>query len=108
AGNGITPDELAGTVHGSVKIGLLLNCLTPPPGLLLIEQAGVEIGINGHLFARHGIESKTCRDFRNTPGALRDDHKVDDDEDTKHDDPNHEIAADNKVPKGFDNCSGGV
>ena len=102
AGNGVAPDELAGTVHGPVKIGLLLNCLAPPSGLLLIDQAGVEIGINGHLFAGHGIEGKTRRHFRNTPGTLRDDDKVDHDEDAKHDDPNHEIATNDKVPKGFD------
>ena len=68
--NGVTPDELAGTVHGPVKIGLLLNRLAPSSGLLLIDQAGVEISINRHLFAGHGIEGKTRRHFRNTPGTL--------------------------------------
>src|SRR5262249_34754528 len=108
AGNGVTPDELAGTVHGPVKIGLLLNRLAPSPGLLLIDQAGVEISINGHLLAGHGIEGKTRCHFGNTPRTLRHDDKVDHDENAKYDDSNPEIAADDKVPKGFDDRSGGV
>jgi len=51
-----------------------------------------------------GIASrvKTRRHFRNAPGSLSNDHKVDDDQDAKDDDTDHEITADDKIAEGFD------
>ena len=76
-------------------------------GLLLIDQAGIEIGINRHLFARHGIEGKTRRHFCNTPGTLGDDTKLITTRMLNTITPTTS-TADDKVPKGFDDLSGGL
>ncbi len=86
----------------------MLNRLPPPPCLLLVDEASVEIRINRHLFAGHSVKGKTRRHFRNAPGPLGDDHKVDHDQDAKDDDTDHKIAADDKITEGLDDGSSSV
>ena len=64
------------------RIGLDL----PPasPRLPLVDDAGVEIGVDRHLLARHGIQGESRRDLRDTPRALRDNDEIDDDEDKEN------------------------
>ena len=69
------------------------------------EQAGVEIGIDRHLLAGQRIEGEARRDFRNAPGALGDDHQVDDHQHGKDEDADDIIAADKKRAKGFDDMA---
>ena len=82
----ITAYKLAGTIHRTVKIRFLGKGIPPFTRLILLDQTGVQFGVNRHLFARHRIQRKTRRHFRYSAGALGDDHKVDDrknDEDHK-------------------------
>ncbi len=101
-GNGVATYEFAGTVHGPEEIRFLSDFLAPLLGLLLIDQAGVEIGIDGHLLARHGVEGKAGTDLGNTPGTLGDDDKIDDDEDGKDDDADGVVPSHHKLPEGLD------
>ncbi len=59
AGNGIATYKLAGAVHGPVKLSLPPDLFTADSSLFLCQKAGREIGINGHLLARHRVQSKT-------------------------------------------------
>ena len=108
AGNGIAPHELGRTVHRTVEIGFAAHFLPAATGLGLVDLAGVEIGIDGHLLAGHGIQRKAGRHLSNTAGPLGHHHEVDDGQDGKHDDPHRVIAADQEVGKGLDHLAGRI
>ena len=104
--HGITSNKLRSTVHGSVKVGFLLHLTPAGPRLLFIDNPSAQLGIDGHLLARHGVQGKTGRHFSDTACTLGDDHKVDDHQDGEDDDTHHVIATDDKVTKGLNNMSG--
>ena len=52
-GDGVATDELGGPVHRSVEVGLVGDLLPPPACLALVDGAGVQVGIDGHLLAGH-------------------------------------------------------
>ena len=104
--HGIASNKLRSTVHGSVKVGLLLHLTPAGSRLLFINDPCAQLGIDGHLLARHGVQGKPGCHFSDAASALGDDHEVDDHQDGEDDDANHVIATDNKVTKGLDNMSG--
>ena len=104
--DGIASNKLRSTVHGSVKVGLLLHLTPAGSRLLFINDPCAQLGIDGHLLARHGIQGKPGCHFSDAASALGDDHEVDDHQDGEDDDAHHVIATDNKVTKGLDNVSG--
>ncbi len=103
--NRIAPDKLVRAVHCAVKIRFLPDSLAPGPRLLLIDNARVQIGVNRHLLARHGIQSKPRRHFRHAPRAGRDDHKLHHHQQQKHDNADHIIAADDHLPERRDHMA---
>ena len=108
AGDGITANELGGTVHGAVKARVALHTEATLAGFLLGDVAGAEIGVDGHLLTRHRVQSETSGDFRNALGTFGDDDEVHDDEDEKDDRADDEVAADGKIAEGRNDSSGGV
>jgi hypothetical protein len=105
AGDGITADEFAGTVHSSVKVGLLGDFLAAALGFLLVDDAGIEVGVDGHLPARHAVEGKSGGDFTDAGGTLRDDDELDDDDDDENDDADHNLITSNELTKTLDYAS---
>src|SRR5690606_25049071 len=75
-------------------------------GFGLVDQSRVEIGVDGHLLARHGIEGEACADFGNTPGTLGDHHEVDDHQNREHHDTDHVVAADHHIAESLDHMPG--
>ena len=61
--------------------------------LLLVDQAGGQVGVDRHLLAGHGVEVEARGDFGDAAGALGDDDEVHDHQDREHDDADHEVAA---------------
>ena len=55
ARNGVPTHELGGTVHGAKEISFLAQFGTPCFGSVLIDDSGVQIGVNRHLLTRHGV-----------------------------------------------------
>lgn len=104
-GNGVAAHELAGTVHGTVELGLLGDLGTAGLGLDLVDQAGVEVGIDGHLLAGHGVEGEACAHLGNAPGALGNHHEVDDHEDGEHYRTDDVVAADHHFTEGLDHLA---
>src|SRR5262249_17290462 len=90
-GDGIAADELRGTIHGPVELGLPGNIRTPPPGLILLDQTGVEVGVDRHLLAGHRVEGEPCGYFGDTSGTFGDDHELNHDQDDEDDDPDHHL-----------------
>ena len=54
-GNGVTTHKLRRTVHRTVEIGLVGHVFTACSGLFLIDQTGVQIGVDSHLFTRQSV-----------------------------------------------------
>ena len=62
-------------------------------GLGFVDDAGVEIGVDRHLLAGHGVQGEAGRDFRDAAGALGDDDELNDDDDDEDDDADGQRAA---------------
>ena len=67
-------------------------------GLVVGDQAGVEVGVDRHLLAGHGVEGEAGGDLGDAPGALGDDHELDDHEDQEDDEADDDVAADDELP----------
>ncbi len=100
-GDGIAPHKLAGAVHGPVKIRLLL-ALPPPRRRLSYDDPGIELGIDRHLLARHGIEGEAGGHFGDPPRTLGDDQEVDNDQDGEDDQTHRVVTTDDKGTEGLD------
>ncbi|MPN00657.1 hypothetical protein SDC9_147853 [bioreactor metagenome] len=61
--DGVALHKLGSTVHCAEEICLALNFAAAQPGGLLIDQAGTQIRVNGHLLTGHGIERKPGRNL---------------------------------------------
>ena len=107
-GDRVAAHELAGAVHRAEEIRLAADLLTPACRLFLVDEPGVEIGVDRHLLARHPVEHEARRDLGDAPGALGDDDEIDDDEDREDRDADRVIAADDKGAERFDDPPGGV
>ena len=107
AGDGVTADELAGTVHGAVEVGFLGHFGAALLRLALLDQAGIEVGVDGHLLAGHGVEGEPRAHLGDTPGALGDHHEVDDHEDREDHDTDHVVTADHHLAEGLDHLARG-
>src|SRR5262249_42667547 len=97
AGDGVAANELAGAVHGAVELGLAHQVFAAATGLRFVDHARVQLGVDGHLFAGHGVEGESGCHFGNAAGAFGNDHELDDDQDEENHEPNHEVAADHVV-----------
>src|SRR5207237_7607063 len=85
-GDGVAADELGGTVHGAVEVGLLRDRLAALTGLLFGDMPAVQVGVDRHLLAGHGVQGETRGDFADSGGAFGDHHELnyhDDQEDNR-------------------------
>lgn len=106
-GDGVAADELVGTVHRAVEVGFFADFFAAGLGFLTRQQTGVEVGVDGHLLAGHGVQDEARGHFRHAPGTLGDDHEVDDGQDREHHDAHGVVAADHELAEGLDHLAGG-
>ena len=107
ARNGVTAYKFGGTVHGAEKRAFLLQITAALFSGVFIDQSGGEVGVDGHLFAGHGVQRKAGRHFGDTARTFGDHNKVHDDQNGKNDDTRHHIAAHQEVAKGLNNAACG-
>src|SRR5581483_6817743 len=91
-GHGIALDELRGTVHGPVEVGLAADLGAPVAGLVVGDQAGVEVGVDRHLLAGHGVEGEPGGHLGHAAGAVGHHDELDDDQDQEDDQTDHHVA----------------
>ena len=106
AGDGVAADELAGAVHGPVELALLDDLAAALVGLGLGDEAGVEVGVDGHLLAGHGVEGEAGGHFADALGAFGDDDELDDDQDQEDHQADDEAAAGDEVAERLDDLAG--
>ena len=105
-GDGVALDELGATVHGAVEVGLGGDLLAAPAGLVLVDEPGVEVGVDRHLLAGHRVEGEPRPDLGDPGGTVGDDGQLDDDEDREDDQADDQRAADDDVPERVDDVPG--
>ena len=107
AGHGVALGEARGAVHGAVEFGLGGQLLAPALGFGLVDQAGVQVGIDGHLLAGQRVQGEARRDFRNAHRAVVDDHVLDGDQHQEDHRADDVIAAHHEAAEGLDHVAGG-
>ena len=85
AGDGVAAHELRGAVHGAEEGAFLLQLAPAALRLLLVDQAGRQVGVDRHLLAGDGVEGEARADLGDTRRALGDDDEVDGDQDHEDD-----------------------
>ena len=101
----VAADVLRRAVHRAEEFRLLADLGAAPLGLLLVDQAGVHVGVDRHLLARHRVEGEARADLGDPLGALGDDDEVDDDQDREDDQADREVAADQEVAERLDHLA---
>ena len=102
SGDGIAADEFAGTVHGSVEVGFVGDVGPALAGFGFVDGAGVEIGVDGHLLAGHGVQGESGGDFRDARGAFGDHDELNHEDDDEDDDADGERAVGDEIGEGVD------
>jgi hypothetical protein len=100
--------EPDGTVHGAVEIRFAPHLFAPLACFAVVDQSGIEVGVDRHLPARHRVQRESRGDFGNADRAVVDDEELDRDQDDEHDRAHHEVAADHELAERHDHVSGGV
>ncbi len=101
----ITPYEFARTVHRPVEVSLFGDLLSSSPRFLLVDEPGVEIGVDRHLFSRHRIEGEAGTHFADALGPFGDDDEVDRHEHDEDDDPHDVVPAYDELTETLDHLS---
>jgi hypothetical protein len=104
-GDGVPLHELRGAVHGPEEVGRSRDLLAAPARLLLVDQPRAQVGVDGHLLARHRVEREARRHLGHASGALRDHDEVDRDQDQEDDDADGEVAADDELAERLDDLA---
>ena len=76
--------------------------------LRLVDQPGIQIGINRHLFTGHRVQRKAGGHLGDTFSTFSDHDKVDDHQDDKHHKADYEVTADHHLTEGLDHFTGGT
>ena len=106
AGDRVALHELRRAVHRAVEVGLARDLVAALARLLLVDEAGAQIGVDRHLLAGHRVQREARRDFGDAAGALRDDDEVDADQDQEEHEPDDVVAADHELAERLNDRAG--
>ena len=106
AGDRVALDELRGAVHRAVEVGLLGDLGAALARLFVGDLAGVQVGVDRHLLAGHGVQGEARADLGHAPGAVRDHDELDHDQDQEDDEADDDVAADDEVAERLDHVAG--
>jgi hypothetical protein len=108
ARDGVAAHELGCAVHRAEEVAFVLQRLAAGAGILLVDQAGGEIGVDRHLLAGHGVQAEARRHFGDAARTLGDDDEVHQYQDGEHDQADDVVAAHDEAAEGLDDMAGGV
>ena len=104
--DGVALYKLGSTVHGAEEVGASLNIQAAFPGLFLVDDAGVEVCVNGHLFTGHSVQGEAGRNLSHTFGTLGDDDKLYQNQNEEDDKADDYISLYHKFTESLDNRAG--
>ena len=105
AGDGVALGEAGGAVHGAVELGFARDLFSAGARLTFVDQARVQIGIDRHLLAGHGVQGEPRGDFRDAHRAVVDDHVLNRDQHQEDHHADHVVAADHEIPERLDHLA---
>jgi hypothetical protein len=105
AGDRVAAHELRGAVHRPVELGLGGDARAALARVVGVDQAAVQVGVDRHLLAGHGVEHEARGDLADAPRALGDHHELDDDQDQEHDQADGQVVAADVLAEGVDDAS---
>ncbi len=105
-GNRIALDEFSGAVHRSVKIRFALHQFAFGTRAFGIEDAGVNVGVDRHLFSRHSVQRKAGGDFSHPLRTRGDDDELNCDQNCEYDQADDEISPHDEFSEGRDDRTG--
>src|SRR5690606_36209729 len=103
--DGISADEFAGTVHGSVEVGFFFNLLAARLRFFAVDHARAQIRIDTHLLTGNRIQDETGGDFGDASGTFGDDDEVNDDQEQKDHGPDNVTPPDDETAEGFNHMT---
>src|SRR5713101_5979863 len=106
-GDGVALIEAGGSVHGAVELRFARSLFASGAGLMLVDESGIEVGIDRHLLAGESVEGEAGGDFSRAHGAVADDDILDGDEGDEENESDNVVAAHNELSEGLDDASGG-
>jgi hypothetical protein len=106
ARNGIAFDEFHGTVHRAKELGFARQQGATPVGLVGIDMACPQFGVDGHLLAWHGVQGETRPDLGHAPRAFRNHDELDCGQNKEHGNSNDEIAGHYESAEGVNDLAG--
>src|SRR5262245_19206854 len=74
-------------------------------GLMLVDQSGIQVGIDRHLLAGHGVEGESCRYFGGADCAVADYQILNRDQGQEQYEADYVVATDYELTEGFDDVS---
>ena len=102
ARDGVAADELAGTVHRAEEVGLAIDLVAAAVRLVLVDQPGVQVGVDGHLPAGQAVEHEPGGDLADPRGPPGDHHELDHDQDREQDHPDEHLVAGHELAERAD------
>ena len=105
-GDRVAADELGSTVHRAEEVRLLRQLLAAAFGGVLIDRAGVEVGVDRHLLAGHGIQGEAGIDLGDAACALGHHHEVHDGQNHEDDETDHIVAGNHELAEGGNHLAG--
>ena len=105
-GEGVALAEAGGAVHGAVELGFPCDRLAAGAGLVFVDEPGVEIGVNCHLFAGHGVKGEARGDLGGAHRTVTDNQKLNGNQRDEQHETDHVVAADDELSEGGDDVAG--
>ena len=69
-------------------------------------MARAQLGVNGHLFAGHGVQGETGPHFRNPFGTLRNHDELDQGQNEEDHGSHHQVAGHHEIPESVNDLPG--
>ena len=89
--------EAGCAVHGAAELRFGCHRIAARAGLVGGDEPGIQVGVDGHLLARHGVEREAGRDLGGTNGAVADHQILNRDQRQKYDKADYIVAANHKL-----------
>ena len=105
SGHRVSTNELTGAVHRTVEISLATDLLPALTGRFLVDETGGKISIDAHLFPGHGIELEAGRHLRNPRRSPGNDNKLDQHDDCKNYETDHQVVTADKAAEGLNHLA---
>ena len=108
AGDRVAADEPARPVHRPEEVRLAIDLVAAAVGLVLVDQPGVQVGVDRHLPAGKPVEREPRGHFADTGRPLGDHHELDHDQDREQDHADDHLVAGHERAERADHAAGRI